>query len=237
MKRSAVEVQVAALISRYGLTPPVGAALLALLDALARPEAPTTVRAPAEGVDVHLADALVALELAEVRSATVLADLGAGAGIPGFPLAVALPAARVALVESQARKCAFLREAAMSAGLTNVEVVCARAEAWAAGIGACDVVTVRAVAALAVLCEYAAPLLRAEGVLVAWKGEVDAIELEAGAAAADVVGLAPDPIRAVVPYPGSERRTLHVYRKVAETPGRFPRRPGMATKRPLRRPG
>ena len=58
-------------------------------------------------------------------------------------------------------------------GLANAEVVCGRAEAWADGLGRCDVVTARALAALPVLCEYAAPLLREGGVLVAWKGAVE----------------------------------------------------------------
>ena len=60
-------------------------------------------------------------------------------------------------------------------------------------------------------------------------------DAEAGdaAAAARRLGLTADPVRAVVPFPGSERRTLHVLRKTAPTPPEFPRRPGMATKRPL----
>lgn len=220
---------------RYGLGPGVRQGLERLLVALAAPDAPTTVRDPRVGVDVHLADALVALELPEIRRATVVADVGAGAGVPGLPLALALPAARVVLLESQARKCAFLRAAAEASGVRNTEVVCSRVENWAAGGGAqaIGVVTVRAVAALAVLCEYAAPLLRRDGVLVAWKGEVDPDELADGRAAASVVGLETEAVRAVTPYPGSERRTLHVYRKTGDTPERFPRRAGMASKRPL----
>ena len=69
--------------------------------------------------------------------------------------------------------------------------------------------------------------------LVAWKGLVEPAEAEAGAAAAAILGLEPAEVRAVDPYLEAERRTLHVFRKVAPTPERFPRRPGMATKRPL----
>ena len=101
------------------------------------------------------------------------------------------------------------------------------------GIGAHDVVTARALAALPVLCEYAAPLLADGGVLVAWKGAVDEDEAAAGAAAAELLGLEPAEVLPVQPYPAAERRTLHVFRKVAPTPERFPRRPGMAVKRPL----
>src|SRR6185295_3844907 len=78
----------------------------------------------------------------------------------------------------------YLERAVEAGGLVNVEVVHARAEEWADGFGACDLVTARALAALPVVCEYAAPLLAAGGVLVAWKGEASADEAQAGAAAA-----------------------------------------------------
>jgi 16S rRNA (guanine527-N7)-methyltransferase len=88
-----------------------------------------------------------------------------------------------------------------------------------------------------VLCEYAAPLLRDGGALVAWKGAVDAREDADGLHAAQVLGLEREEVRAVEPYPGSQRRTLHVFRKVSPTPEGYPRRPGMAAKRPLTVPG
>jgi 16S rRNA (guanine527-N7)-methyltransferase len=95
------------------------------------------------------------------------------------------------------------------------------------------VVCARALAALPVLYEYAAPLLREGGVLVAWKGAVGESEVADADAAAAHLGLAPEPVRSVVPFPRSERRTLYVVRKVAPTPANYPRRPGIATKRPL----
>jgi 16S rRNA (guanine527-N7)-methyltransferase len=207
---STVAREVGELASRQGL-PAAGASQLgALLHALATdPHAPTTVRRPEQALHTHLADSLVALELSDVRAATAIADLGAGAGFPGLPLAVALPSARVVLVESVARKCAFIRAAADAAALKNVEVVADRAESWSAGLGTRDLVTARALAPLAVLAEYAAPLLREGGLLVAWKGRRD-----------------PEAER-------DDHRHLHVLRKVAPTPDRFPRRPGMARKRPL----
>jgi 16S rRNA (guanine527-N7)-methyltransferase len=197
------------------------------------PMASTTVRDPSEAVDRHLADSLVALELEEVRGARRVADLGSGAGWPGLALAAALPGASVALVESAARHCRYLDRAVAAGGLANVEVVHARVEEWRDGTGGCDVVTARALAALPVLCEYAAPLLVEGGVLVAWKGSVADDETAAGAAAALELGLEVGEVRRVSPYPSAERRTLHVFRKVAPTPARFPRRPGMAVKRPL----
>jgi 16S rRNA (guanine527-N7)-methyltransferase len=84
-----------------------------------------------------------------------------------------------------------------------------------------------------VLCEYAAPLLAGGGSLVAWKGAVAPDEAADGAAAAAELGLEPAGGEPVEPYAGAREHTLHVFRKVAPTPSRFPRRPGIATKRPL----
>lgn len=229
-----VETRLAALAERYGLP---GDALrrLRLLHGLLAddPLAPTAVRAPAKVVDDHLADALVALELDPVRGARMVADLGSGAGVPGLPLAIALPGARVALVESAVRKCAFLRRAVADCQVVNARVVHARAEAWPEGIEAFDLVTARALAPLEVVVEYAAPLLVVGGALVAWRGRRDPSAEETAARAAAEVGLEPGEIRRVQPYPGAQSRYLHLMSKVRKTPPGFPRRPGMALKRPL----
>lgn len=220
---------------RHGLAPPAVEALARLLEILRDdPTAPTTLRDPAAAVDAHVADALVALELERVHDARRIADLGAGAGLPGLVLAAALPEAAVALVEANGRKCAFLTRAADRMGLENVEVLATRAESWPEGIGSRDLVTARAVAPLAVLVEYAAPLLVLNGALVAWKGRRDEEEERDGAAAAAATGLEPATVHPVRPWDGAEHRHLHLYMKVASTPNRYPRRPGMASKRPLR---
>jgi 16S rRNA (guanine527-N7)-methyltransferase len=234
ISRETVSARLASLAERYALPPRAIEQLAALLTMLAGdPHAPTTVRAPEEAVRVHVADSLVALELTDVRDAREIADLGAGAGFPGLPLAIALPSARVVLVESNARKCAFIRAAAAAAGVRNADAVAQRAESWAEGSGRCDVVTARALAPLAVIAEYAAPLLRDGGLLVAWKGRRDAGEERQAAVAAAALGLALEDVRAVAPYEGAEHRHLHLLRKLAPTPPRYPRRPGMARKRPL----
>jgi 16S rRNA (guanine527-N7)-methyltransferase len=195
--------------------------------------APTTVRDPAASVDTHVADSLAALELDVVRGALRAADLGAGAGFPGLALAAALPDARVALVESASRKCEYLRRVVAVAEIRNADVVHARVEEWTDGIGAHDLIVARALAALPVIAEYAAPLLGDGGFLVAWKGRRDGDEEGRGARAAAELGLAPREIVQVSPFAGAEHRHLHVYEKVAPTPDRFPRRAGRAASRPL----
>ena len=233
MKRSGVTVsrEISELGERFGVALPGLEAILEL--EAVDPGASTKIRDPHEAVSRHVADSLVALEIPEVRTARRIADLGSGAGWPGLALAAALPSASVALVESATKRCAYLERAVEAGGLANVEVVHARAEEWADGRGACDLVTARALAALPVVCEYAAPLLAEGGILVAWKGEASADEAQAGAAAATELGFEVGEVRRVSPYPEAERRTLHVFRKIAPTPERFPRRAGMAVKRPL----
>jgi 16S rRNA (guanine527-N7)-methyltransferase len=153
-------------------------------------------------------------------------------------LAAALPGAEIDLIEATARKCEVIARLAAASDLANTRAVPRRAEEWAAeeGAGAYDVVTARAVAPLAVLVEYAAPLLRPGGTFVAWKGARDAEEEAAGQEAAEILGLVPAEPVTVRPFSGSHPRALHVYSKEGPTPSRFPRRPGMASKRPLARP-
>lgn len=186
-------------------------------------------------MDLHLADGLSGLEVEELAAAGRIADVGAGAGFPGLALATALPGARVDLIESTARKCEVISRLADAAGLGNARAVAARAEEWAAveGAGAYDAVTARALAPLAVLVEYAAPLLREGGILVAWKGARDAGEETAAAEAASRLGMERCEVRRVEPFEGARARHLHVFRKVAPTPEGFPRRAGAARKRPL----
>jgi len=193
------------------------------------------VRDPAAAADAHLADSLAGLEVSELRGAARIADVGAGAGFPGLPLAVALPAAQVDLIESARRKCELIDRLAAAARTPNARAVPTRAEEWAAAEGreAYDAVTARAVAPLAVLAEYAAPLLRVGGVLVAWKGARDEGEESAGAVAAEMLGMERAAVTPVEPFEGARSRHLHVFVKRGPTPERFPRRAGMARKRPL----
>jgi 16S rRNA (guanine527-N7)-methyltransferase len=212
-----------------------------LLDALAaEPDPHTSVSDPEAALEVHVADSLSGLEVAELSSARRIADIGAGAGFPGLVLAIAIPRAQVDLIESVGRKTAVTDRLIQAVGLDNARSVTARVEDYArqpavvgGGREAYDAVTARAVGPLAMLVEYAAPLLRDGGVLVAWKGARDPDEEQAGAVAAERVGMAAEAVLPVQPYPSSANRHLHVYRKTAPTPPEFPRRAGMARKRPL----
>lgn len=206
----------------------------ALLELLAGDEhAPTTVRERDAASRIHVADSLAALELEAISRAERIVDIGSGAGFPGLALAVARPEAHFVLLESQRRKCDFLIRARQAASVENVTVVCARAEDWREGLGAHDAVLARALAAQPVVLEYAAPLLRLGGHLVDWRGMRVPDEEKAADRAAEELGLLRVEVLEVKPFAEARNRFLHVFAKVAETPPRFPRRVGVAQKRPL----
>jgi 16S rRNA (guanine527-N7)-methyltransferase len=210
--------------------------VLAILHALAaEPDPHTTVVEPAAALDRHIADSFSGLEVEQLAQAERVADIGSGAGFPGLALALARPRASFDLVESAGRKAAVIERLAAAAELDNVRAVAVRAEDWGADEGreAYAAVTARALAALPVIVEYAAPLLRLGGLLVAWKGARDRGEEQAGTDAARQLGLEAGDVVVTRPFEGSNDRHLYTYRKVSPTPERFPRRPGMASKRPL----
>lgn len=183
---------------------------------------------------VHVVDSLTGLEVAELRAAQRIADVGAGAGFPGLALAVALPGAQVDLVESVGRKCEFMRRAIDAAEIPNATVLNARSEDLASGDAreAYDAVTARAVGRLSTLAELASPLLKPDGVLVAWKGRRDSEEERQLENAAESLAMRPEQILDVGDHAGSEHRHLHVIRKSGPTPDNLPRNPGIAKKRP-----
>ena len=204
----------------------------------ADPRSLSSVRDARQAWRAHVADSLTGLEVSELASAATVADVGAGAGFPGFVLAAALPATRVDMIESVGRKCDFIRETALAAGLTNVRVVNSRSEEHAAapppegGRDDYDAVTARAVGRLATLAELASPLLRQGGVLVAWKGRRDTEEEAQLDRAAAQLAMRPERVLEVGELAGYEHRHLHVVRKVGPTPSGLPRRAGLAKKRP-----
>src|SRR3990172_1133131 len=156
---------------QLGFTLPAGAQQrllenLALLQKWNRVYNLTAVREAPRMVRQHLLDSLAAAP--HVAAANLL-DVGSGAGLPGIPLALALPDSRVTLLDSNHKKAAFLRQAVMELQLTNAEVVCERAESWTP-LAPFDVVISRAFSDLAELVVLAGRHLAERGRLVAMKG-------------------------------------------------------------------
>ncbi len=216
------------------LDPAAREALATILALLAEERASVSSVVDERAWQVHVADSLTGLEVEALRTASRIADIGAGAGFPGLVLAVTLPHAGIDLIESVSRKCAFMQRAIGAAGIPNATVRDTRSEDWAAAGGreGYDAVTARAVGRLSTLAELASPLLKPNGVLVAWKGKRDPEEEAQLAAAADSLAMTPEAVLDVGNRAGSRHRHLHVIRKTGETPEDLPRRAGMAKKRP-----
>lgn len=193
------------------------------LDALLATPGLTAIADRGEARRLHVDDALAGSGLLE-RGPVV--DVGSGGGSPGIPLAAARPELSFDLLEATERKCAFLREAARA--FPNASVVCARAEVHGRGAGrdAYGAAVARALAAPPVALEWCLPLVSPGGLAILYTGDVDQ---DLARVAARLGGGAPQ----TVAVPGSERRQLVVVRKETPTPRGFPRRPGVAKKRPL----
>jgi 16S rRNA (guanine527-N7)-methyltransferase len=216
------------------LDPAAREALGKVLDLLAVERASVSSVVDQRAWKVHVADSLTGLEIPELRSAGRIADIGAGAGFPGLALAVALPDAQVDLIESVGRKCDFMSRAIEAAGIANANVLNTRSEDLAKGEGrdSYDLVTARAVGRLSTLAELASPLLKPNGVLIAWKGKRDEDEERQLAQASASLAMHPEQILDVGDRAGSQHRHLHVIGKSGPTPPNLPRNPGIAKKRP-----
>lgn len=202
----------------------------------------TAVTDPDEVQRRHFAESLallVALHEADLlphARPPMLVDLGSGAGFPGLPIAIAEPTWPVVLVESHGRRAQFLSLVIETLGLANARVVHARAEAAGhdpALRATFDVAVARALAPLAVLVEYALPLLREGGVLATPKGSRAMAELaEAATAIAALGGTADPPVPLALPADAPPQHVLLV-RRTGPLDARYPRRAGMPEKRPL----
>lgn len=196
----------------------------------------TAIRDPEQMLSKHFLDSLSVLKATGCLNGQRVADVGTGAGFPGLVLKIACPAMRLTLVESVGKKANFCRHIVETLALENVEVLTARAEEIGQQEGhreAYDWAVARAVARLPILAEYLLPLVRLEGHMLAQKGETAPREAQEAARALQILGGKLEKIEPVE-LPGiAETRHLVVIRKVAATPARYPRRPGMPAKKPL----
>jgi 16S rRNA (guanine527-N7)-methyltransferase len=165
---------------------------------------------------VHVEESLAALDVVRSFEGPIV-DVGSGGGAPGIPLAHALPDREVTLLEATRRKCDFLERWARE--LPNVRVVCGRAEEQP--VDSWGVAVAKALAPPPVAAEWCLPLVAPGGAAVLYVGPTAQTELVARVAEQLAADLAEAP-------PG-----LLVLRKLGPTPAGFPRRPGVARKRPL----
>jgi len=186
----------------------------------------------------HVLDSLSCFLHEPLFRARHLADVGSGGGLPGIPIKIMRPDLATTLVESTSKKVRFLKHAVEGLGLQGVEVAHTRVEDLGrtrAHRGAYDVVTCRAVARLSVVAEYCVPLLETGGCAIAMKGRLEPEEFAEGDRAVDALGakVAATTKVPTLPEVGEKARQLVILEKIRETPARYPRRPGIVTKRPL----
>jgi 16S rRNA (guanine527-N7)-methyltransferase len=186
------------------------------LEALVATPGLTSVRDPAEARRVHLEDSLSALETVRRFEGSIV-DVGSGGGAPGIPLAAAFPEREVTLLEATRWKCTFLER--WTVELPNLRVVCGRAEEQP--VDTYGVAVAKALAPPPVAAEWCLPLAAPGGAVVLFVGPSAESERVAAVAEQLAAELVESP-------PG-----LLVLRKLGPTPPGFPRRPGIARKRPL----
>lgn len=196
----------------------------------------TSIAEPHEIQVKHFLDSLTCfLAIPDGLPLRTVLDVGSGAGFPGLPIKIYDPSLEVTLLESVAKKTDFLRHVAKLLDFQGLRVINGRAEALGqdpAHREAYDLVVARAVADLATLSEYCLPFCRVGGVFVAQKKAAIDAEIRNAAGAIATLG---GELRRQVPVnlPGVEGRQLLVIVKTSPTPQRYPRRPGVPTKRPL----
>lgn len=185
----------------------------------------TAITEPDEIVIKHFADSLYIMKYVKINDSERLADVGCGAGFPGFPLLIANPGIDVTFIDSVGKKLSFIKDALQSTGL--LATVC-QGRAEELGRNAkyreqFDYATARAVAPLNILAEYCMPLIKAGGLFIAMKGAGGIAESQTAQNAIKVLGGEIVKI-AEFELSNGDKRCIIVCRKVSHTPTKYPRR-------------
>jgi 16S rRNA (guanine527-N7)-methyltransferase len=184
----------------------------------------------------HFLDSLSCVLAWKATPPNRLIDVGTGAGFPGVPLKILYPNLKLTLVESVGKKAMFCQHIVGVLGLEHVDVIQARAEDLGQDAHhreKYDWAVARAVANLNVLSEYLMPLVKVGGTMLAQKGESGPAEAQSAEPAMKLLG---GKLRQLIPVnlPGvADDRYLILVDKVAATPPKYPRKPGIAAKQPL----
>ena len=195
----------------------------------------TAVTEPENIVAIHFRDSLGLIDFPETKSAKLAVDIGSGAGFPGLPLAIAIPSLTVTMIEARRRKCEFIEKAIATLELANASALALRAEdAGRSEMRATfDIAFARAVGSIAEVLEYCFPLLKTGGSALLQRGDRSPGDEEQAGKVAELLGGTLDRIESAKPYSNAKNLHIWVFSKTVITPDRYPRRPGVARKRPL----
>ncbi len=182
----------------------------------------------------HLIDSLSVIDSIPAGTRNII-DIGTGAGFPGVPIKIARPEINVTLLDSSKKKVVFLKEAIKSLELENIKAVAERAEDLAQDKNfreKYDVAISRAVALLPVLVEYSLPFVKVGGIFIAQKSQNEE-ELKSAERAINILG---GKIREIISIKieNIPDRSLIIIEKISRTPLNFPRKPGTASKEPIK---
>lgn len=190
----------------------------------------TAIRDEAGVLSKHIVDSLYAAREVRAIGARSVLDVGSGGGFPALPIAAALPDVSVTALDSTAKKCRHIESTAEAAGLSNVRVVCERAEEATELFGGFELVISRAVASLGALLELTSPHCAVGGYVLAMKGERAAEEAQEAVRAAEILGMEEcEGVTYSLPE-GGDHRSILIYRKVRPTPPGYPRKWGAIKK-------
>lgn len=195
----------------------------------------TSITEDEDIVKKHFLDSLSIVKTGLIKPNQQIIDIGAGAGFPGLPLKIAIPGIELVLLESNNKKTLFLDIMTKKLSLQGVSIVNDRAELFGQGIGRekFDIALGRAISKLSVLIEYAIPLLRKDGYLLAMKSKTEEKEVQGAKKACEIINCEIEKTLDLKTPELDAKRTVHIIKKTWGTPKQYPRRPGMPAKKPL----
>lgn len=185
-------------------------------------------------IEKHVIDSLMVTKLIKIENCSSMIDIGTGAGIPGILIKIARPDLKMILIEAIRKKADFLHEAVSELGIKNIEIVNERSETAAKKEKyreKSDMAVARAVSSLKVLAELCLPFVKKDGIFIAMKGEKAQEEINEARNSLSIMG---GEISDIIEYKvGNLGHRLIIIRKIASTPEKYPRRPGIPEKNPL----
>ncbi len=195
----------------------------------------TAITEPQEVLIKHFYDCILFLKNVNIPQNATLIDIGTGAGFPGLVLKIVRPDIRVTLLDSLNKRIIFLNDVIEKCGLSEIEAIHSRAEEGGKSPKyreKYDIACARAVAAIPTLLEYCTPFVKPNGIFVAMKGPSAAEEVENSQNAIRLLNMQKPQIICEA-LPNNDPRTFVIFKKISQTPPKYPRNSGNISKQPL----